>query len=114
MFYPDYPGSDAVVWTETFIASEAALDEFHAAVIRKGLIGKKWTEIPDPPVGGSLEWMEITSGQDDLVIPSIIKESSLVADLYEKIRGTVPETVWKDLFSRLKQRQQEYLDKAKR
>ena len=69
------------------------------------------TEIADPPVGSSLEWMEVIAGEKHLMVPGAINESPVVNDVYNMIKALVPAQVWSKLMHQYEQYQQDYLAK---
>ena len=110
VFYPDYPMDKPPVWTETFRVDDKALDELYASIIEKELFNRRWTEIEDPPVGGSLEWLEVVTHEDHMVVPSAINESETVNSVYSMIRSLVPVSIWSKLMRRRKQYETGYLE----
>ncbi len=109
IFYPDYPMDNPPVWTETFIVGNKALDGLYTLIMEKGLFNTRWTEIEDPPVGGSLEWLEVVADEDHIMVPSAINESVTVNNLYSSIRSLVPTWIWSKLMHQRDQYQSEYL-----
>jgi len=109
VFYPDYPMDNPPVWTETFSVDDKALNELYTLTIEKGLFNKRWTEIEDPPVGGSLEWLEVVAHEDHIIVPSAINESQVVNDVYTVIRSLVPKRIWSKLMRQYNEYQREYL-----
>ena len=99
-FLPGYPMDAPPLWTETFPLSSQALDSLHAAALDKKILGRKWTEIQDPPVGGSLEWMEITSQGKTTLVPSLVEEAEILKDFYEAVQSQVPQPLWTALTAR--------------
>ena len=69
----------------------------YGLIKEKGLFTQRWTEIEDPPVGSSLEWMEVIAKQIDIIVPGAIKESHTVNDIYVTIRSLVPTQIWSKL-----------------
>jgi len=97
------------VWTETFSVDDKALNELYTLTIEKGLFNKRWTEIEDPPVGGSLEWLEVVAHEDHIMVPSAINESQIVNNVYTVIRSLVPKRIWSRLMRQYNEYQREYL-----
>ena len=110
IYYPDYPIEKPPVWAETFSVDDKALDGLHTLMIEKGLFNKRWTEIKDPPVGSSLEWLKVTAHEDQITVPSAIKESHTVNDIYVMIRSLVPTQIWTKLMQQRDEYQREYLE----
>ena len=110
IFYPDYPMDKPPVWTETFSIDDKALNELYDLIIEKGLFDKRWSEIEDPPVGGSLEWLEVVAHECHIVVPSAINEYQVVNDVYSMIRSLVPKRLWSKLMRQRDQYQRKYLE----
>ena len=108
-FYPDYPIDKPPIWTETFSVADKALDKLYNLIIKKELFNKRWTEIEDPPVGGSLEWLKVVAHEYHIMVPSAINESQVVNDIYSMIRSLVPRWIWSKLIRQRDQYQREYL-----
>jgi len=98
------------VWTETFSVDDKALNELYTLTIEKGLFSKRWTEIEDSPVGGSLEWLEVVAHEGHIMVPSAINESQVVNDVYSMIRSLVPKRIWSKLMRQRGQYQRKYLE----
>ncbi len=98
-FYPDYPQHDLPVWVEHFDISSQAWMAIYAQMTTDNLFRQAWTEIQNAPVGGSLEWLDITAQGVEYKIPSMIEEAAEVEQVYEAIRTLVPIKVWKKLMS---------------
>jgi len=98
-FFPDYPQHDPPVWVEHIEISAQAGRKLYQRMVASDLFRQTWTEILDAPVGGSLEWLDMTADQVEYRIPSMIEESSDVAEIYQTIRSLVPAGIWKKLIS---------------
>ncbi len=98
-FYPDYPQHDLPVWVEHFTVSDDTLLALYQLMVERNLLRQNWTEIQDAPVGGSLEWLDITADGVEYKIPSMIEESSEIEMVSEVIRSHVPIEIWKKLIS---------------
>ena len=109
IFYPDYLMDKPPVWTETFNVDDKALDKLYELIVEKELFNKRWTEIEDPPVGGSLEWLEVVAHENHTIVPSAINESPVVNDVYSMISSLVPRQIWTKLTHQHDQYQREYL-----
>jgi len=109
-FYPDYPQFDQQAWVEHFKVSKEDCHKLHNLLAENNLFRQTWTEIQDAPVGGSLEWLDITADKVEYNIPSIIEESSVVEEVYEAIRSLVPIKIWKKLISQREDFIRDYSD----
>ena len=96
-FCPDYPSEGVPVWEEEFEVSVGEIESLYRLVIASRILGEMWTAIEDPPVGGSLEWLEIVAQGKHIRVPSAIEESEKVREIYGAIRDLVPEDVWTGL-----------------
>ena len=110
LFYPDYPMDSPPIWQEIFSIDDRALDELYSLIAEKRLFTRKWTEIEDPPIGSSLEWMEVIARESHVIVPSAIKESHIVDDIYTMIRSLVPTQTWSKLMHQYEKYQRDYLD----
>jgi hypothetical protein len=110
VFYPDYPMEEPPVWTETFSIDDKVFNELYSSVVEKGLFKKRWTDIEDPPVGGSLEWMEVVAERNRVMVPGAIKEAQTVADIYVMVRDLVPAQIWSELMRKRDEYEREYLE----
>ena len=109
-FLPDYPMHDPPMWTETFDLDEGDLNRLHALMAEKGVFTAGWTEVADPPVGGSLEWMEVTVGEERFLVPSTIEEKETVRDVYRTINSLVPERIRDKLMAQREEFERTYLE----
>lgn len=98
-FYPDYPQHDLPAWIEQFAVTADAHAALYLLMTERDLFRQNWTEIQDAPVGGSLEWLDITADGVEYKIPSMIEESPEIESIYEAIRSLVPVEIWKHLIS---------------
>jgi hypothetical protein len=73
-----------------------ALDELYARFGELKLLRGGWQPEKDPPIGGSLEWMEVTAGGKTVELPAFVrgKRGEDAAAAYEAVRALVPEDVW--------------------
>jgi hypothetical protein len=110
VFYPDYPMDKPSAWQESFSIDDKALGELYTLIKEKQLFTRHWNEIEDPPVGGSLEWMEIIAEENHIIIPSAIKESDILDDIYITIRSLVPKEIWAKLMRQYDKYQRKYLE----
>jgi hypothetical protein len=109
VYVPDYPSDKVPTWTETFTPTAEQMSELYTLVVDHNLL-RNLREAGDPPVGGSVQWAEITADGKTYVIP---RELSNGADreaanaLYDFVRDTmVPKAVW----DKLEGQRQEYED----
>ena len=112
VFYPDYPMDKPPVWQESFSIDDKALDELYSLIKGRELFTKRWTEIDDPPVGSSLEWMEVIAEESHIIVPSAINESQVVNDVYSMVKSIVPEQIWSRLMHQYDKYQRDYLENA--
>ena len=110
VFHPDYPEHGGPVWEERFQVSVPQLDELHALMLGRGVFADAWEPDPDPPVGGSLEWLEVTADGRRHLVPSTLRRPEAVEPVYRLIRALVPAPTWADLMARLKEHQDAYQD----
>jgi hypothetical protein len=109
VFYPNYPTDDPPAWQERFNVDNKAFDELYTLMKEKQLFTRSWNEIEDPPVGSSLEWMEVTAGGTRIIVPSAIKESNIIDGIYVTIRSLVPRKIWAKLMRQYDKYQRKYL-----
>jgi hypothetical protein len=107
-FIPDYPMHDPPVWTEAFDLAGSFLGGLYGLMDRKGILVKRWKEGGHSRLGGELEWMEVTVGERRILVPSGIEEHEPVKDVYEMIRGAVPQDIWDEMRKRQEGFQQRY------
>lgn len=100
VFVPDYPMHDPPVWKETFPVDTSALDHLYHLMAVRDTFRATWTELADPPVGGSLEWMRVTAAGKTCEVPSQIEETDTLADVYKAIRDLVPRSTWAQLMAK--------------
>ena len=105
-FCPDYPAEGVPVWGEEFRVVAGELESLHKLLIDKRMFREKWTEIENPPVGGSLEWLEISAQGARFSVPSTIEEAETVREVYVAIRALVPDNVWAGLMARYERYQE--------
>lgn len=109
-FLPDYPIHDPPVWTETFDVAGEALNRLYTLMVEKGVFTKSWTEIDDGRIGGSLQWMELTVGGEEFLVPSVIEEAGIIKEVYDAIKALVPQGIWDALMAQREQFQRSYLE----
>jgi len=110
VFVPDYSMHDPPVWVEKLDVAEKDLDEMYALMVKKGVFDKRWTEIQNPPIGGSLEWLEVTALGERFSVPSAIVESKTIKEIYQAIKSLVPDATWSKLRSRREEYMHNYLE----
>ncbi len=96
-FWPDYPGPDRPKWTERFDVAPDSLAELHRLMGEAGICTRQWETDPDPPVGGSLEWLEVVAGGASFSVPADACDAGPAKPVYEFIRELVPQAIWKKL-----------------
>lgn len=104
VFVPDYAMHDPPVWTKSFVVDEQSLDALYAQILERGLFEKSWPRRQDPPVGGSLEWLEVAAAGKSTRVPALAEGAETLQEIYRAIRSLVPEEIW----SRLRQQQEQY------
>jgi len=107
---PDYAMGDPPVWSESFAVSEGALDDLYQLMLQREAFRSDWASIQDPPVGGSLEWLEVRVEDEHFRIPAKIVEAESVEPVYAAIRALVPQPIWDTLMGLREQYEQEFSD----
>jgi hypothetical protein len=66
--------------------------------------------VQDPPVGGSVQWAEITAGGKTYKVPTQLQgfQESAAASLYEAVKGLVPAATWDKLEAQREQYVKDY------
>ncbi|MBA3533220.1 MAG: hypothetical protein H0T73_14970 [Ardenticatenales bacterium] len=112
VFQPDYPSDKTPVWREPLTVTEANLDAIYALAREKGLFSETWQEATDAPVGGRVEWLEVTANGQQISLPAFMEQNAQTIasqELYEAIRDLVPEATWEKLETQRAQYEQEFL-----
>ena len=110
VFYPDYPTHDSPMWTRVFEVKDESLEELYKLMIEREIFRGSWTEIENAPVGGSLEWLEVTVRGERIKVPAEIEESEMVEEVYRVIKSLVPDSIWVELKSLREQYERDYLE----
>ncbi len=102
VFYPDYPQHNPPVWTETFTPAAEQLSDLHALIAKKKVMAKEWHSPARSPVGGSLEYLEVTKAAKQVSVPSRLnaKDAADLRELYDAVRALVPQEMWDRLHAR--------------
>lgn len=103
VFRPDYPQHDPPTWRVPFATDEKALDQLYEAAAEAGVFKRVWERRSNPPVGGSLEWIELTAGGNTVRVPSMARGAGRLKPLYRMIHALVPHAIWEDLRGRREQ-----------
>jgi len=99
-FSPDYPGEGVPVWREAFAIAEKDLDRLYGLMMEAGVFGARWAPMRDRPVGGDIEWMDVTAHGDTVRIPALAEGSVALEPIYDAIHGLVPDETWNSLRDR--------------
>jgi hypothetical protein len=102
VFSPDYPRYDPKMWTKTFTVDEGIVDRLHELMVEKGLFREDCTRMEHAPVGGTLEWLEVTADGKSIKVPPDIGDPAEVTQIYAAVRSVVPAGIWAELEWRCK------------
>jgi len=107
-YQPDYAFSNPPVWTEPLALSAADLDALYALAVARGVLRERWADVDDPPVGGEVEWAEITVDGRVYALPAHVSaaDQEAVQAVYAAIRALVPAAIWE----KLEAQRQAYMD----
>jgi hypothetical protein len=99
---PDYPGEGVPVWNEPFTVAPAALNQMYATMQASGLLSERWSELDDPPVGGSSANMTVVAAGRTVTIPAFLPpaQQGRAETIYATLRGVVPQAIFDDLEAR--------------
>ncbi|MDQ3707629.1 MAG: hypothetical protein M3437_20840 [Chloroflexota bacterium] len=113
VYQPDYDFDKVPRWTEPVTVTKQQLADLYALVLDRKLLREKWGNVQDPPVGGSVQWAEITAHGKTHVIPTQLKgfQEDAAATLYDAVKALVPQATWDKLEARREQYVQEYQNK---
>ncbi|MGD9146677.1 MAG: hypothetical protein PVI80_14025 [Anaerolineae bacterium] len=113
-FRPDYEFNDPPIWRESFTLSTPQLATLYELMKAQGVIDREWQRGAGFSVGGRVERLEGTVGEQVFSIPSELdpEDAAAISPVYRAIRSLVPESIWTELMSRRSQYEQEYLGKA--
>ena len=73
VFRPDYPEEGAPAWEERFRVPESQVAEVYRLMLEARVFAARWETEPDPPVGGSLEWLEVVAQGERHTVPSTLR-----------------------------------------
>ncbi len=107
-FVPDYPQHGVQPWRREFQAAPGAVAALLAQMEKKRVFERRWRRARRHTVGGSLAWLEATSGGRTVSIPAGLppRDARSIAPVYDAVRALVPQPVWDEL-TRLHQEYQE-------
>jgi hypothetical protein len=113
VYQPDYDFDNVPRWTEPVTVTKQQLADLYALVLDRKLRREKWGNLQDPPVGGSVQWAEITAHGKTHVIPTQLKgfQEDAAATLYDAVKALVPQATWDKLEAQREQYVQEYQNK---
>lgn len=113
VYVPDYKSSDTPIWTEPITVTNKQLTDLYDLVVDRKLLREKWGKVQDAPVGGSVQWAEITASGKTYKIPTELQGyHQTVADkLYEAVKALVPQETWNKLEALREQYQEDYQNK---
>jgi hypothetical protein len=103
-FWPDYPQHNPEVWHATFPLAPDALPGLYSLLVMHGLLQARWRRPERAPVGGSLEWAEVTAGGRRLQFPAVLapRDAARLRPFYDAVRAAAPESVWREMDERRK------------
>jgi hypothetical protein len=110
VFYPDYAAEGVPEWCEAFAVTAKELDHLYVVMVNAQVFGGRWVPMSDPPIGGDIEWLDVTANGDTVRIPAQPEGGEALQPVYDAIRGLVPDETW----ARLRARRQEYIDNYER
>ncbi len=99
-FRPDYPREDVPVWKESFAVDEKALERIYGLMVDCGMFRETWETDERIPPGDSIETLDVISQGNHVHVPGNIKNPVDMNELYNAIRGLVPQAIWKSLMAR--------------
>ncbi len=113
VYQPDYDSENVPTWSEEFTVTRQQLSDLYNLVVDRKLLREKWGKVTDPPVGGSLQWAEITAHGKTYKIPSHLQgfQEEAAGTLYEAVRGMVPQETWDKLEARRQRYMEDYQNK---
>lgn len=108
VYSPNYPSDNVPIWTETFPVTGEQLDNLYDLVLAKKIFTTNWQQMQNFPVGGSVEWADISAGGKQVSIPSFPQSPTDVAAgyIYGAARRLVPQATW----DKLEAQRKEYVD----
>ncbi|HET6262151.1 MAG TPA: hypothetical protein VFG99_07910, partial [Chloroflexia bacterium] len=110
VYLPDYQSEGVPTWTESITVTSRQLGDLYALVVDRKLLREKWGRVQDPPVGGSVQWAEITAGGKKYKVPTQLQglQESAAESLYEAVKALVPQATWDKLEAQREQYVKEY------
>jgi hypothetical protein len=98
-YLPDYPSENTPVWNYPFEITEDDYNTLSEMIISLNIIHAEWEEPEDHTIGGSLEWLELSQGENRIRIPARLTnaDEERAAPLYQAIRTLVPKSIWDEL-----------------
>jgi hypothetical protein len=110
VYRPDYESEGIPTWTESISVTGQQLAGLYALVVDRKLLRENWGRVLDPPVGGSVQWAEITASGKTYRIPTQLQgfQESAAAHLYEAVKALVPQVTWDKLEAQREQYVKEY------
>jgi hypothetical protein len=96
-YQPGYDFQSPPVWIEAFAVDFTALDDLYR--LAQPLLGRRWAEVKDRPVGGELESATFTVEGQTHAIPSVLnpRDRKQVQAVYAAIRALAPRALWQKL-----------------
>ena len=109
-YRPDYESDGVPTWTETIDLTGQQLTNLYNLVVDRKLLREKWGGVENPPVGGSVQWAEITAGGKTYRIPTQLQglQESAAAHLYDAVKALVPRETWDKLEAQREQYVHDY------
>lgn len=104
---PDYEGEDVPRWTETFLVNAGDLDDLYALMVKSEVFDKTWKQMDDPPVGGSVQWLEVRATGKQVFVPALPQGESALEEVYSAMQSAVPKDVWEGLMAKREQYERE-------
>lgn len=106
-YKPDYVFD--TLWTETFKLPRKSIGNFWSLLKKNDFFEKKWTDAEKHPVGGSIEYLEITAKNKIYKIPAFPIEK----DNAEKFLKAVRQLISKTAMDILTAKREKYIEKFK-
>ncbi len=110
-FWPDYPGADTPVWTETFEVANEDLDKLYVLMGPQGLLIEAWLQSDDLPDGAPADSLQVTAEGRQIGVPSYVASAhqEQAQAVYARIKALLPRPIWTHLMARYEQYQQDVL-----
>jgi len=106
VYCPDYRADGVPEWHESFAVTAEALDRLYAVMVKAQVFDRRWLAMGRPPVGGDIEWLDVTASGETVRIPAQPEEGEALEPVWQAIRELVPDETW----ARLRARRKEYMD----